>query len=373
VPVLVLVNSLDVFKEFAVEVRIVFRIWIDLDNSPHVPFFRPIIERLETRGFEVLLTARRCSQVCGLADKFKMEYLLVGQHHGKHKFVKLAGLFIRAMELMPLVLREKPALALSHGSRAQLIAANLLRIPSIEITDYEYSQFVPVVGTPGYLIVPEVLKNHYSNKNSVCLFTYPGIKEDVYVPFFRPDTSILDTLRLSSEDIVVTIRPPAVEAHYHRPESEELFEAAVDYLGRQEKVKMVMLPRNDKQGVFIQNNWPDLFSGKKMMIPSKVLDGLNLIWFSDFVVSGGGTMNREAAALGVPVYSIFRGKIGAVDRYLSENSKLILIANDSDLRTKMRITHRDRPQSPDNISKGALDTLVDHVISIFENPQRARG
>ena len=82
------------------------RIWIDLDNSPHVPFFRPIIERLRTKGFEVLLTARRCSQVCGLADKFKMEYSLIGRHHGKHKIVKLAGLFVRAMELMPLVMRE---------------------------------------------------------------------------------------------------------------------------------------------------------------------------------------------------------------------------------------------------------------------------
>ncbi|MGA2401909.1 MAG: DUF354 domain-containing protein [Syntrophobacteraceae bacterium] len=348
------------------------RIWIDLDNSPHVPFFRPIIARLETKGFEILLTARRCSQVCGLADKFKMEYFLIGRHHGKHKLVKLAGLFIRALELLPIVRKVKPALAISHGSRAQLIAANLLRIPSIQMDDYEHSRFVPIVATPKYLIVPEVLNNHYPGENSFRLLTYPGIKEDVYVPFFRPDASILDALGLSSEDIIVTVRPPAVEAHYHRPESEELFEAAVDYLGSREKVKMVMLPRYDKQGEFIQKNWPALFSSKKMIIPPKVVDGLNLIWFSDFVVSGGGTMNREAAALGVPVYSIFRGRIGAVDQYLCENSKLILIENNSDLRTKVRITRRDRPQSPDNISKGALDTVVDHLISIFESGKRTR-
>ena len=161
----------------------------------------------------------------------------------------------------------------------------------------------------------------------------------------------------------MTIRPPAVEAHYHRPESEELFEASVDYLSSREKAKMVMLPRYDQQAAFIQEKMAGLFSAKKMIIPPKVVDGLNLIWFSDFVVSGGGTINREAAALSVPVYSIFRGKIGAVDQYLSENSKLVLIANSSDLQTKMTITHRNRPHDPDNISKKALNTLVDHVIS----------
>ncbi len=349
------------------------RIWIDLDNSPHVPFFRPVIEKLEARGFDVLLTARRASQVCDLADKFEMDYHLVGRHHGKHKVVKAAGLLVRAAELMPLVLKEKPALALSHGSRAQYIAANILRIPSIQVLDYEHSKHLPFVSTPKYLIVPEVLKDYYSSKNSIRFFTYPGIKEDVYVPFFKPDVSILDTLGLSSEDIIITVRPPAIEAHYHRQESEDLFEAAVDYLGGLDEVKVVMLPRYDSQETFIKIKWPELFSRGKMIIPSKVVDGLNLIWFSDLVISGGGTMNREAAALGVPVYSIFRGEMGEVDRYLSANSKLIMIANAGEFRTKIRIAHRDRPSCPENIGRAALDTLVDEVISLVKNENGTKG
>lgn len=343
------------------------RIWIDLDNSPHVPFFRPVVEKLKARGFDVLLTARRCAQVCGLADKFEMDYHLIGQHHGKHKAVKAAGLLVRAAELIPLVLREKPALALSHGSRAQYIAARMLRIPSIQVLDYEHSKHIPLLSTPKYLIVPEVLKDYYARQNSVRFFTYPGIKEDVYVPFFKPDVSILDTLGLSSQDIIITVRPPAVEAHYHRRESEELFEAAVDYLGGLKKVKTVMLPRYDSQQEFIKGKWPELLSGGKMIIPPKVVDGLNLIWFSDLVISGGGTMNREAAALGVPVYSIFRGEMGEVDRYLAANSKLSMITNESELRAKVRIARRDRPQSPENVGQGALDTLVDEVISLAKN------
>jgi len=45
------------------------KIWIDLDNTPHVPFFKPIIRELEKRGHEVVLTARDAFQVCELADR----------------------------------------------------------------------------------------------------------------------------------------------------------------------------------------------------------------------------------------------------------------------------------------------------------------
>ena len=37
---------------------------------------------------------------------------------------------------------------------------------------------------------------------------------------------------------------------------------------------------------------------------------------ADALVSAGGTMNREAAVLGTPVWSIFEGPLGAVDELL---------------------------------------------------------
>jgi uncharacterized protein len=79
-----------------------------------------------------------------------------------------------------------------------------------------------------------------------------------------------------------------------------------------------------------------------LLIPKQVLDGLNLIWHSDLVISGGGTMNREAAALGVPVYSIFRGTIGAVDHFLSGEHRLVLLESPADLAPKLKVQRRDR-------------------------------
>jgi predicted glycosyltransferase len=94
------------------------KIWIDLDNSPHVPFFAPIIEELERAGCSVLVTARDCFQVCELADLLHLEYRRVGHHYGKNKVLKLTGLCWRALQLLSSVVRYKPQLALSHGSRS---------------------------------------------------------------------------------------------------------------------------------------------------------------------------------------------------------------------------------------------------------------
>ena len=114
--------------------------------------------------------------------------------------------------------------------------------------------------------------------------------------------------------MVVTVRPPATEAHYHNPESEELFAESLRLLAQTRSARAITLPRNARQGEQLRREWADLIANGTMIIPDTPVDGLNLIWFSDLVISGGGTMNREAAALGVPVYSIFRGKIGAVDK-----------------------------------------------------------
>src|SRR5438270_12264071 len=124
-------------------------------------------------------------------------------------------------------------------------------------------------------------------------------------------------LGIRGKDIVITERPPATIAHYHNPESEHLLVAAIEFIGRNPAVKIILLPRYPEQARALRKTWSALFASGRMLIPEHVVDGLNLIWYSDFVISGGGTMNREAAALNVPVYSIFRGKIGAVDRLLS--------------------------------------------------------
>jgi predicted glycosyltransferase/peptidoglycan/xylan/chitin deacetylase (PgdA/CDA1 family) len=339
------------------------KIWIDLDNSPHVPFFKPILEDLHNRGYDTLLTARDCFQVCGLADLVHLKYKKIGRHYGKHVIMKVAGLVIRALQLMPTVMKEKPDLAVSHGSRSQVLIASILNIPTVVIADYEFTQTVTV---PTYVIVPEMISDSAVKSYSKSFFKYPGIKEDVYVPDFKPDPSIYNELGISERELIVTIRPPATEAHYHNPESELLFKATMNFLVKQENTRMVVLPRNEKkQTAWVKSNWSEWCDSRKIIFPEHVVDGLNLIWHSDLVISGGGTMNREAAALGVPVYSIFRGKIGAVDRYLSDNGRLTLLETVEDVQTKILLNKRDRSGKLDNSKRNALGKIVELIETIL--------
>jgi len=261
-------------------------------------------------------------------------------------------------------MKEKPDLAMSHGSRAQVLIASIFNIPTVVIADYEFAQ---IVARPTYLVVPEMIPNGNAKGYSKSLLKYPGIKEDVYVPGFKPDSSIYKELGINEEELIVTIRPPATEAHYHNPESELLFEASINFLGKQKNTRMVILPRNEKkQTAWVQTNWSEWCKSRKIIFPEHVVDGLNLIWHSDVVISGGGTMNREAAALGVPVYSIFRGKIGAVDRYLSENGRLTLLESVEDVQTKIHLKKRDRSNKLDHTKREALDKIVKHIERIVK-------
>ncbi len=340
------------------------KIWIDLDNSPHVPFFKPIIEELKKRGHDVVITARDCFQVCGLADLMNIEYTKIGRHYGKNKLLKVIGLLIRSVQLIPTSSNEKPHLALSHGSRSQIMISSIFKMPSVLITDYEYTQ---TVIKPTYMIMPELISDNAVRGFKRAVYKYPGIKEDVYVPGFKPDPSILEILGINEGELLVTIRPPATEAHYHNPESELLFEATLNFLGQQKNTRMVILPRNEKkQTAWVKSKWSEWCNSGKIIIPEYVVDGLNLIWHSDLLISGGGTMNREAAALGVPVYSIFRGKIGAVDQYLSENRRLTLLETAEDIRTKILLNKRSRPATLEISNRQALDTIIEIIENILK-------
>ena len=340
-------------------------IWIDLDNSPHVPFFAPIIQELENRGYSVRLTARDAFQVKELIELYKFNCKCIGHHYGKHTLMKFLGILIRALQLLPAMLWNRPDVAVAHGSRAQLVVATALRIPTLQIGDYEHATGWAIIH-PSWVMVPEVIPIEGIHAARERVLRYPGIKEDVYVPVFRPDPAIRGLLNLSDDDIVITVRPPANEAHYRNPLSDELFDATIEFLSRDPRVKVVLLPRNHRQAESIESSWPELFAKGRMLIPAHVVDGLNLIWYSDAVISGGGTMNREAAALDVPVYSIFRGKTGAVDRYLAETGRLVMLETPEDLAAKVRLVHRTRPAAPDGAPRPALQAIVDHIIGILE-------
>jgi predicted glycosyltransferase len=349
------------------------KVWIDLENSPHVPFFAPIIKRLEEQGCEILLTARDCFQVCELAEMAGLNYRTIGHHYGKNRIAKVVGLGIRVLEMTPLILRERPAISISHGSRSSFVLSALLGIPSITIADYEYAdhRLTRWLGSAQkkWWMTPEVIPSDIFEDSGVPkdhVLHYPGIKEDVYVPFFQPDPSLKDTLGLQPANIVVTIRPPATEAHYHNPESETLLMAVFDLLGALPQVKTILLPRTGKQEAELRQARPDLFATGRIVVPKHAVNGLDLIWYSDVVISGGGTMNREAAALGIPVYSLFRGTMGAVDKHLAKTGKLILLESEQDVREKLKLVHRNKTVTSGSKHLATLDAVISHITAVME-------
>lgn len=347
------------------------KIWVDLDNSPHVLFFSPIIRELEKSGYNVIITAKNHAQVCDLADLFQLKYKQIGHHYGKNRMLKVLGVFIRALQLLPYVLHHKPDMAFSHGSRSQFFLSELLRIPYATAFDYEHSRSIPFV-RPTMALMPEVIPEKAARKKIKHIVRYPGIKEDVYVPDFKPDDRIKNELGLNSGKIIATVRPPAMDAHYQNPQSGKLFKSVIDYLGSHENIKIVMLPRLESQSVFIKNEWPDLFGNGRMIIPDQVVNGLNLIWHSDLVLSGGGTIIREAAALNVPAYSFFRGKTGKVDKYLSEKGKMTMIQNTNEIKEKIKVQKRECFAEQNRGCNTTINFIVKNVVALIEDSSLSR-
>lgn len=343
-------------------------IWIDLENTPHIPFFAPIIERFERNGYRVVLTARDAYQTCEMAELYGLHYRKIGRHYGRRVFLKAFGLGTRALQLLAFALREKPILALSHGSRSQVVTCNLLRIPSVMIDDYEHSHGVGF-GHPTWMLLPEALRSTgFAPYRKTELRYYAGIKEDVYVPSFSPNSAILQTLGLSPDnEVIVTVRPPATEAHYHNAESEGLFFRFMARALATPGIKIVLLPRNRRQEADLRARKAEWFANPRVVVPQKVVNGLDLLWFSDLVVSGGGTMNREAAALGLPVYSIFRGTIGAVDRQLEAENRLVLIRSLEDIDRKIQLTRRSKAQPATQKTRHALGDIISHLNDILSS------
>jgi predicted glycosyltransferase len=341
------------------------RIWIDLDNSPHVPFFLPIIEELKKRGHQVILTARNSYQVCELLKFHQVSCKVIGKHWGKNRALKIFGTLLRAAQLLPWMVGKKADLAVSHGSRAQLLGSFVLGIPTVTIVDYEFTAHVAALRSD-WIFMPYYIPTDAAQRAKKQAMKYPGLKEDVYVPRFRPDPSLRSELGLTSDDLVVTVRPPATEAHYHNAEAEVLLDAALDLLVERPDARVILLPRNEKQAEALRKDWEKWINKQKIIIPEHVVDGLNLIWISDLVISGGGTMNREAAALGVPVYSIFRGTIGAVDKYLASSGRLVLIESVEDIGTKIILKRRPPVSREDIQSNPVLESIVAGIISIAE-------
>jgi uncharacterized protein len=297
------------------------RIWVDMTASAHVLVFRPLIELLRSHGDEVEITARDYAQTLQLLELHGLQAEVIGKHGGRSRLAKLRAMRRRLRALRRWSRRRDFDLALAHGSHELTMTARRLGIPSSTTFDYEFAWLQHQLGCRAAtkVVVPEAIPPDrlagYGARPPK-LLQYAGLKEEYYLADFEPDRRVLERLAIDPARVLVVLRPPPDVSLYHR-HSNPLFPQTVDLLGRHEEVQAVVLPRTDEQRRFVER-----LALPSLVVPPRAVDAQSLIALSDLVVSAGGTMNREAAALGVPVWTTYGGRLGGVDEELIRQGRL---------------------------------------------------
>ncbi len=305
------------------------RVWIDLTNSPHVLVMRPIVELLRADGHDVRVTARDFAQTLGLLERFDIEHEVVGRHRGGRIAAKAVGLASRSAALTRWAARKKFDLALGHGSNDITVAAAILRIPCSTTFDYEWAKVQHTVNCrlAQGVVVPDVIPRErlypYGARGKI--HGYAGLKEEYYLHDFEPDPAILDELGLDRAQPISVIRTPPAVSLYHRFEN-DLFAGVLE---RVRGTQAVVLPRTPEQR-------EELTKAGGFLIPERAIDAQSLIAYADVVVSAGGTMNREAVALGTPVFTTFEGRPGAVDDRLIAEGRMRRLADPAEIPLEKR-------------------------------------
>jgi len=289
--------------------------------SAHVLVFRPLIQLLRERGDEVEITARDYAQTLQLLELHGLEATVIGRHGGRSRLGKARSLFSRLHALRSWARPRDFDLALAHGSHELTVSARRLGIPSATTHDYEFATLQHHLGMRAAtkVVVPESIPVERLARFGVRppkLLRYPGLKEEYYLSDFDPDVSVLERLGVDRGRVLVVLRPPPDVSLYHR-HSNPLFPQTLDYLGAHQEVQAVVLPRTEDQREFVRG-----LALPSTIVPDRAVDAQSLIALADVVVSAGGTMNREAAALGVPVYTTYGGRLGGVDEELIREGRL---------------------------------------------------
>ncbi len=289
--------------------------------SAHVLVFRPLIEIMEKRGDEVQITARDYAQTLQLLELHNLHAEVIGRHGGRSRVQKARQMTHRLGALRRFAKGRGFDVALAHGSHELTMTARRLGIPSTTTFDYEFATLQHQLGCRAAtkVVVPEAIPPERLRKYSVKppkLVQYPGLKEEYYLSDFEPDRSLLDRFGVDPARVLVVLRPPPDVSLYHR-HSNPLFPMTLDHLGRLENVHAFVLPRTEEQHEYVR-----ALELPSVILPEKAVDAQSLIALADVVVSAGGTMNREAAALGVPVYTTYGGRLGGVDEELIREGRL---------------------------------------------------
>ncbi len=308
------------------------RIWVDCTAAAHPLVLRPVIERLQAAGHEVEVTAREYGQTEGILERLGIPYASFGRHGGGSAPGKAAALASRSTKLWRWARKRGFDLGLAHGSVDIAVVSRALRLRLVQMNDYEHAGLQRRISfrSARLVMAPDAIPVEAMERAGASpdrLFRYPGLKEDYYLADFEPDAGVIPALGLaalgvsaerSSDDrVLVVVRPPPETSEYHR--DNPLYDGVIDRLGSEERAVTVVIPRTERQAERLARRVESIPS---LLVPDRAVDAQSLIAYADLVVSAGGTMNREAVALGAPVYTIFSGELGAVDERLIEGGRL---------------------------------------------------
>jgi predicted glycosyltransferase len=331
---------------------------VDITAAAHPLVLRPVIERLRGAGHGVAVTAREYGQTLGVLERLGIPFEAVDRHAGAGVAAKGAAVARRSVALARWARGRGFDLALAHGSVDLALVSVLLRIPSVQMQDYEYAGLQRQVSwrAARRVIVPDLIPVERLRKAGAAarkLFRYPGLKEDYYLADFEPDPAVLEELGVDRRRVVVVVRPPPETSAYHSDNPR--YAGMLDRLAAAEDCVAVVIPRTDEQGREVRDR-----GDPSLIVPGRAVDAQSLIAYADLVVSAGGTMNREAVALGTPVYTIFSGRLGAVDEHLIAEGRLRPLSSPNELELRKRdpdagVRHPRDPQ-----------ILVDGIMAALE-------
>ena len=319
------------------------KVWIDLANSPHPLLFAPLIERFRAGGADVVVTARDNAQTIELARRHVGGFTAIGGPSPTSRPAKARAIAARTVALRRWARGQRPDVALSHNSYAQIVAARALRVPVVTAMDYEHQpanhlafRLADRVLLPAALPQSAVAGQGATPRKSV---SYPGLKEELYAASFQPDASVLDDLGIERGDerLLVVARTANPGASYHRFEN-PLFEEALRVLSRRGDATCVVVPRSREQAAAIES-----MALERVVVARRPLDSRSLVVCADAFVGAGGTMTREAAVLGVPTFSLFAGRRPQVDAWLERHGSLRTIDSTGQLAELGAMPRRDEP------------------------------
>jgi predicted glycosyltransferase len=309
-------------------------VWVDCTAAAHPLVLRPIIQRLEEGGHRVRVTAREYGQTLGVLERLGIPFEAIGRHAGASLGRKAGAVFTRSRAIARWARPQRFDLALGHGSVDLGVVSALLRIRSVQMQDYEYAglQRQLAFRVARRVLVPDAIPPDAMRRAGAAerkLFRYPGLKEDYYLADFEPNPAVLDELGIERSSVLVVFRPSPETSAYHA--HNRLEEGLLDRLASADDVTCVVIPRTDAQADRARAR-----RASSIVVPEGAIDAQSLIALADVVVSAGGTMNREAVALGTPAYTIFSGRMGAVDARLIAEGRLIPLRDPAELRLVKR-------------------------------------